>query len=194
MARLYIANCTRQKQVVCYRLDFTKEGEVNQRQNFQPARQQDVDAGRQVQLGSDFHKNQVVDIVEQLSRYGLIGCVDVPRMRADQFVPYVYNIDQPVPAETMRRVRDHNAGVKIRQGQDLRKKAAIAADNTIRQTVEAEFERLGIPAGPAEETTVTFEQLDQSEAGEKRIEEGMKVSPTAPLPKGKNAKPRQKKH
>ena len=95
--RLYIANPTRQTQVVCYRLDYNKRGEPEELRRFQPARQQDIPPGRQIPLGGDFHKSQIEDIVDQLSAYGLKGVVDVQNGRLGQrVVPYVYNIDQYV--------------------------------------------------------------------------------------------------
>jgi hypothetical protein len=194
MAKLYIANPTRQRQVVCYRLDFNKDGEPEGLRRFQPARQQDVEPGRQVQLGGDMHMNQITDIVEQLAAYGLIGVVDVPRMQGK--VTYLYSIDRPVPAEAMRKVIAHNEAVLIDDGKGRRMRAAVATNELVQQTVSHQFAERGIDDVPVDRTSVTFEQEEQSEAGEKRIAEGYKVSPDAPMrptPRksgGKATKPR----
>ena len=106
--KLYIANPTKQTQVVCYRLDYGNDGALKDtNRQFQPARQQEIPPGRQVQLGSDLHIKQIEDIVDQLKVYGLVGVVDVPRLRAADFdnlragiVPYVFNIDAPIRLQT----------------------------------------------------------------------------------------------
>lgn len=178
MAKLYVANPTRQRQVVCYRLDFTKEGDAEPQRRFQPARQQDVEPGRQVQLGGDMHMNQITDIVEQLARYGMIGVVDIPRMQGK--ITYIYNIDRPVSAEALRRVVAHNESVLIEDGRGRRMRAAVATNEIVQQTVAQQFAERGIDESPADRTTVSYEQEEQSEAGEKPIAEGYKVSADAP--------------
>lgn len=178
MSKLYIANPTRQRQVVCYRLDFNTRGEQEPLRQFQPARQQDIDPGRQVQLGGDMHQNQITDIVEQLSRYGLIGVVDVPRMSGR--VTYVYNIDRVVPQDVMRKVIAHNNAILIDDGRERRMRAAVATNDIVQQTVAHQFAENGIDQAPADRTTVAFEQEEQTEAGEKPIAEGYKVSMDAP--------------
>jgi hypothetical protein len=179
MTKLYIANPTRQRQVVCYRLDFDRAGEPEMHRRFQPARQQDVEPGRQVQLGGDMHMTQITDIVEQLARYGLIGVVDVSRMQGK--VTYIYNIDRPVPADVMRRVIAHNESVMVEDGRLRRMRAAVATNEIVQQTVSQQFAERGIEEAPSDRTTVVFEQEERSEAGEKPIAEGYKVSPDAPM-------------
>ena len=189
MARLYIANPTRQRQIVCYRLDFDNEGNPKDtNRKFQPHHQQEIEPGRQIQLGRDFHPNQISEIVEQLAVFGLIGEVDVPKLRAADFdnlragvVPFVFNIDRPVSSENMRKVMAHNANILIQDGRERRKKAAIASSATIQQTVENQFAAAGFPDTPSERQTIAFEQEEQSEAGEPRVEEGYKVDKNAPV-------------
>lgn len=193
MAKLYVANPTRQRQVVCYRLDFNREGEREELRRFRPARQQDIEPGRQMPLGNDMHQAQITDIVEQLARYGMIGVVDVPRMSGR--VTYVYNIDKPVPAEVLRKVIAHNEQVMIADGRDRRMRAAVATNEIVQSTVANHFAQQGIDQKPTDRTAVTFEQQEQSERGEKTIAEGYRVTPEAPTrprPKsrGKATKPR----
>lgn len=188
MSRLFIANVTRQTHIVCYRLDFDSDGnkkDTNRR--FEPAKQQEVPAGRQVQIGGDFHPHQITDIVDQLSRYGLVGCVNVPRLD-NRVHPLIFNIDKAVPAKLMEQVRDHNEVVQTREGQLRRKKAAVATNDIVQQEVKKSFTEHGIDAAPADTTEVTFEQEEQSEAGEKRIEEGFRIEPARAKGKGKAKK------
>lgn len=176
MSRLYIANVTRQNHVINYRLEFTKSGEVNARQNFQPARQQQIDAGRQNQLGSDFHIKQIEDIIDQLKPFGLIGESDVPRME-NRFYPYVFNIDKFVSERAMRAVRDHNAGIKFQEGVDRRAKAAVAANEVLQSTVANQFAENGINAEPSDQVDVTIEQLEQTEENQTMVAEGFHLRP-----------------
>ena len=182
--KLYIANPTRQTQVVCYRLDYNKNGELQEsdRTRFQPARQQDIAPGRQIQLGGDMHITQIEDIVDQLKPYGIVGVVDIPQL-GRKVVPYIFNIDRPVPAEAMRKVQNSNAAVLIEDGRDRRARAAVASNEIVQNTVEHQFLENGIDQKPSDKIAVGFEQLDQSEAGEKTIAEGYRVSPHANNPK-----------
>lgn len=175
--RLYIANVSRQTHVVCYRLDYDKTGALlDTNRRFQPARQQDIPPGRQVQIGGDLHEAQLNQIVEQLEPYGLIHADDVGRHR-NVPTPYIYSRDRPVPAEAMRKVQGANSEILIEQGKERRAKAAVASNEIVQQAVSHQFAQVGIEEPPADRTTVTFEQLEQSDQGEKRVEEGYKVVP-----------------
>ncbi len=177
MTALYIANPTKQTQIVCYRLDYNKRGEEEQMRRFQPAKQQEIPPGRQALLGSkDFHMSQVEDIVQQLEPYGMIAAKEVGRLPHKK-INYVFNVGQPVPSDIMRQVTAHNAGVQIEEGRARRAAAAVASNELVQQTVQSQFLQQGIPAEPADSTTVAFEQMEQSEAGEKTIAEGFEVVP-----------------
>jgi hypothetical protein len=182
--RLYLANPTRQEQIICYRVDFNKDGErlESDRTRFQPARQQPVPPGRQIQLGGDMHIHQIEDIIEQLKPYGLIGVTDVPRMDR-KVVPYIFNIDAYVPLKTFKEVMDHNSGIHIQDGQHRRAAAAVASSELVQQTIANQLMQVGIEQPPAEAAVeVSYEQLEQSEAGERTIAEGYRVDPNAPGP------------
>lgn len=190
--RLFIANPTRQTQVVHYRLDLDEAGGRNPNSRFQPARQQEVRPGRQVQLGGDMHLDQVNEVIDQLKIYGIIGVVDTKRLKAADLnnlrrsvVPYIFNIDQPVPAEAIRTVKDHNEALLVRDGGKRREKAAVASSDLIQKTVAQQFAEAGIPAEPSNRQTFGIEQEEQSEAGERPIAEGFRIDPNAPAPKGK---------
>jgi hypothetical protein len=183
MSRLYIANVSRQTQIVCYRLDYAKDGSLKDtNRRFEPAKQQDIPSGKQVQIGGDFHITQIEDIVSQLGKYGLISVKDVAHLRSrGKPVPYIFNVDQPVSADIMRRVVNYNQGVQIEEGRERRQKAAVATNELVQNTVANQFAENGIQADPSTDTEFTIEQLEQSEAGEKRIEEGYRVSENAPM-------------
>jgi len=187
MSRLYIANCTKQNQMIYYRLDFNNRGEPEKNARFQPAKQQEIPPGRQIILGGDFHPTQIEDIVQQLVPYGLIGVTDVPRQK--KVAPFVFNVDKPVPADIMRNVSHINSEVQIEEGKLRRQKAAIAVNDLVTQRVAAEFLNQGVTDEPTQNLSLAIEQEEQSENGEKRIAEGFKVSAAAPgKPAGRGAR------
>jgi hypothetical protein len=173
MSRLYIANPTLQKQIICYRLDYSSEGEMNANSRFQAARQQDCEPGRQVQIGGDFHPMQIKEILDQLTTFGMIRVEDVTRL-GRMPATYIASVDKAIPADVIRKVRDHNAKLLIEEGQERRKKAAIASESIVQNTVAQQLSNYDVEV-PADRTEVSFEQLDQSEAGEKMIAEGYKI-------------------
>lgn len=189
--KLYIANCTRQNMNLQYRMDYNTAGERESLSQFRPARQQDIPPGRQVQIGSDMHMNQIEDIVQQLVKYGLQGEVDVPNLktsfkkldpRSNKPTPMVFNIDRAVRAETIRHVMDLNAGILRAQGQVRRQQAAIATNELVQHKVANELAQNGIDQQPTDRIDITFEQLEQSEAGEPMIAEGYKIGADGQAP------------
>lgn len=192
MAKLFIANVSKQIQIVCFRLDYGKDGELKDtNRRFEPAKQQEIKPGQQVMIGGDMHMRQIEDIVGQLQPYGLVGALDAPRLKS--VAPLIFNIVNPVTTKTMEHVRDSNAELQTADGQERRKKAAVATNEIVQNTVAAQFAEKGIQDEPADKTTVTFEQQDQSELGEKTIAEGYRVEAgAATAPKNKGGRPRKK--
>ena len=181
MPDLYVANVSNQKQLIHYRLDYDKDGNVQELRRFRPASQQDIDPGRQVVLGPrGAHMTQIEDLVSQLRPFGLIGVTDVATLNTPYKVPYVFNVGAPVPSDVMRRVQAHNDKTMRQEGADRRKKAAVATNETVQHTVEQQFIEQGIPAKPSESTEVVFEEEeteDRSAAGHSRVQEGFEVVP-----------------
>jgi hypothetical protein len=154
-----------------YRLEFNEKG---QERRDAPC-QQDVPARKQVQFGGDMTLDQLETVVGQLTRYGMIGCVDVPRLRA--IAPLVFNVDKPVPREIMERVRDISSAIKIEQGRLRRQKAAISVNEMVQRVVNQQFVDAGFPEVATDQIDVGIEQLEQSEAGERTIAEGFHLRP-----------------
>lgn len=199
--KLYIANCTRQNWVVHYRLDFTKDGELDPRRQNQPAKQMTIAPGRQVLIPGADHISQIDDVVNQLQRYGMVGVKDVPGLKTTvkkfdpsslAITPLVFNVDAPVPANVFQMVQDVNARIQTGQGQERRRRAAVAVNEIVQHKVESEFMAAGFDEKPSDKVDVAFEQLEQSEAGEKMIAEGYKVDKSAPTttPPKKNGRRR----
>jgi hypothetical protein len=187
---LFIANCTRQKQTICYRLDFDQID--GPQRAFRPAVQRPIEPGQQVKIEADTI-DQLQAVCEQLQIYGLKGVTDIPR--ATDFVPIVFSTGVPVKKNAIVEVMQHNERIRIIQGKDRRQRAAVASNETVVNAVASELARQELPPEAIPETVETvvdFEQLEQSEAGESRIEEGVRVSAAAPPPKGKAPAERRK--
>jgi hypothetical protein len=190
--RLYVANVTRQEWLFNYRLDFDDTGRQRTMHKSQP-----IPAGRQVQIGGDFDSiGQIDEIVKQLQPYGMIGVADIPRMDKRAVVQLVFNVGAPVPTEAMRKVRGGNELIYIDTGRKRREASAVAANNAIQTSVSNLFAEHGVDAAPADTTDVVIEQLEQSEAGERRIEEGYhaKLGDAGGRPEKPSARKRSRKH
>lgn len=176
MAKLYIANCTKQRREVNYRLDFAPDGS---KINFTPHSKVMIEPGQQVLLtGRSMHVSTVESVVQQLVPHGLIGVVDVPRHRGKAWM--VFNTDRPVPAQIIRDVMAMNDGILTHEGIVRRKQSAVIANDMIDKTVADTFAAMGLDRDPATKVDVEFEQVEQSELGERRIEEGISVRDDAP--------------
>jgi hypothetical protein len=179
MGSLYIANVSRQRQVICYRLDINKNGEVDDRMRNRAALQQTIESGKQAVVGGDLHPNQMAQIIEQLSDYGMVGKVDVPNNLRGA-VSLVFNMDAPVPRNTMMAAVQHNSGVKIDEGAQRRARAAIAAHEALQSKID----------DTPKTFDVEFEQEEVSELDEKSIAQGFHVveaeGPKGP-PRGRRA-------
>ena len=175
MVMLYVANCTKQYQEVHFRLDFNDSNHPNQNS---PAKKQTIPPGRQVALGGDLaHVSQADEIIKQLTAYGLVPASEIARLKAK--APYIYSRDTPVKPDQIRHVQNLNAGILMREGRLLREKAAIVVNETVADTVARQFAENGIDKEATQDVEVEFEQQDQSEAGEKRIEEGYRIDATS---------------
>lgn len=160
MTKLYIANCTKQNQRVMFRMDFDNNGGPVDNPRFRQAKHQDVFMGRQVVLGGDLHMVQIQSIVDQLSVFGLQGEKDIKRL-PPIIVPYIFNIDKPVSAESIDFVLKHNEGVLRTGGQARLQESAIAASQVLPDA--AQFE-------------VSVEQDKRSELNEPLVEAGFRLN------------------
>lgn len=165
MPRLFIANCSKQNQVAYYRLDYSPDGNIDPRaaQRLLP-RSIPIPKGRQVSLDLATLE-QVKDVITQLTRMGMQGTVDLARL-PNKVVPYLFNIDKAVTADQIRHVLQHNDGMLVEDGAERRRLLAVAA-NEVAQSRSFEM---------------SVEQQEQSEAGERRIEEGFRIDTTAEPP------------
>jgi hypothetical protein len=182
---LYVANCTPQNAILYYRTRFNDDGTAkDENRRFEAARQQPIPTGRQTVFGArQMHMQQAMEIIGQLSKHGMMDAEDVKRSR-NQKIPFVFNLNKPVPAEVMKAAIATNSSILTAEGQLRRKRAAVAVNDLVVQAAAAEAAKRGQDPEKvaAPNTEVVFEQLEQSEAGERTIGEGYRVNPGAGTP------------
>lgn len=178
MARLYIANCSNQRQIIMYRLDYEPDGTATQLRRFQQAKASPpIMPGQQIVLHGDLDiETQIPHVITQLEVFGLRAEKDIGRLAGK--TPYLYNINQAVKEHSIRAAMAHNAGVLARDGLDRRKAAAIAANTVLEDTALKALE----PRPQGFETSVEQQDLVTDES---RLEEGYRIG----VPKGSDPEP-----
>lgn len=173
--KLYIANVTTQLQIVNFRLDFRPDGARDDRIVIPPRATPPIPPGRQMPVGGDLANMDAANsIIAQLVPYGLVMQMEIGKLPRREKITYVANVDREVSAEAIRAAHAHNTGVKIEDGALRRRRAAVAASDIVAKTVEEQSAQNGLNA-PMTGFDVSIEQEEQSEAGERRIEEGYRV-------------------
>lgn len=190
MSKLYVANVMRQTALVYYRLDIGSDGGMLQNTRFREPKFQSIPSGRQIPLGGDLHISQIEDIINQMNTYGMVGTVEIDRMRG--IVPYVYSIDTPVSQRDIQKGLDHNAGIRVTQGQERRKKAAVAANDVLINRITEDQLSQGVETTAAEEPPpfeLELEQVDGENAeGVASIAEGFRMEPAPSRTVGRRAR------
>ncbi len=178
MAKFFIANCSQQRQIISYRLDYEPNGLPNELRRFVKASETPpIPPGGQIALHGGRELDivtQIPHLITQLERIGLTAEKDIGRIEI--VTVYVYNIDQPVKETSIREVMEFNAGVRAREGANRRRAAAIAANNVL----ETNAAQAILPQPETFETSV--EQIDLV-TDESRLEEGYRLgNPTGAPP------------
>lgn len=181
--KLYVANCTPHHQRVYYRLDFTNSGEVDAGARFKMPKSQDIRSGQQIIIGGDLHKTQIDDIVSQLNKFGMAGVSEIGRLRT--VVPYVFDIDKQISRKAIQSVVDHNRSIRSKEGFERRKKAAIAANDTLISRITEDQQLMETASEDLPKFEVSYEQEDKPEGFEgEPIGEGFRIAP-APVARGR---------
>ncbi len=132
MPRLFIANCTRQRQEVFYRLDFSSDGIRLERQ---APKKIVIESGRQTSLDLK-HISQSNAIIDQLAKVGGRRVEEQGRL-PKKVIPYLLAQDKTVPIKLIEQVHAHNMGVLNETSEVRRKHAAIAGSEVVQQAVAA---------------------------------------------------------
>lgn len=165
MAKLYVANCTRQNFQCAYRLEYMPNGDLKPTQNVMPTFQL-IPAGRQVPLGGDVSLEQIESLIRQLEPFGSKAEVETKRLK-DGRVPLVWN-HQPVTPETIRFVDAHNHSLLTVEGRERRLQAAIVADEALNNQMGS--------VTPLFEVEVETEEVSVGDETLKTLEEGIRIS------------------
>jgi hypothetical protein len=180
-ATLYVANCTKQNAIVFYRTRFNEDGTPkDENRRFEAPKQMAIRSGRQEIIGQrNMPMVMAMEIITQLtSSLGLVDAEDVKRTHGK--IQFVFQLNKPVPAEIIRFADAQNKGELLLEGSLRRKRAAVAVNDLVVQAAAEEAARVGREELQPPNTRVSFEQLEQTEMGEKTIAEGYKVDPNAP--------------
>lgn len=181
--KLYIANCTHQRQEVNYRLDFVEPGTGHLIIGIKkPFNKIIIESGRQVAIDLK-HTSQADAIMQQLGRVGGRTVGEKNRLpRA--VVPYLMQVEKMVPAQLIEEVFNHNRGILAIDGDLRRQQAAVAAGNA---TVQRALEGNTIKAVKGFE--VEYESADEGE-GQERLEQGVRLDLNSPAPNNRSSRGR----
>lgn len=161
--KLYIGNATRQVHAFAYWVIGGKS-----------ARTQHVPMGGQVQITGDLSAAEIDFIVKQHVPYGLVEVSEIDRTKV--FTGICYSVDKPIPANRLQRLMLHNQTMLIRQGEEIRKAAAIVST----QQLEADLREQRIPE-QLRAFEASIEEVDPpQQADYTPLSEGVRVEPDAP--------------
>ncbi len=125
MTKMYIANGSTQYHDFVYSLP---ESPAHRRQQIPP--------GGQIQISGDLNPIQVDSIVEQHRIYGMVRVSEVDRTKP--FVGLCYELDKPIRLEKIANIIEHNRGVLVKRGEEIRRDAALSTGAQIENEI---FER-----------------------------------------------------
>lgn len=134
--KLYIGNCTRQRRVVYYRLDFNMDGSIDANQRVRSLKQVTVEAGKQVICGGDLHLNQIQSIMDQLTPVGGVGVEQLGRL-PKHTISFLLSIDKQIPARSFYDVHEHNKAILKGEGDTRRQIAAVGANAIVERHIDA---------------------------------------------------------
>lgn len=177
--RLFIANPTIQNKIFFYRMDYIAPGVLVPERMRMPKRQV-IARGHQEALGnkSDFTPDQVADIIGQLQRYGAVEAKEVTS--AGNLIDFIYSVDTPVPQKLIEHAVEHNKGIKFYAGKEIRKQAAVAANDVLlNKIIDASIEGDAAPPEEAPPFAVSFEQVDNDSDEPSMEGEGIRIDAAA---------------
>jgi len=120
MAKLYIANCTKQRHEFMYRAPEQKNPVT-----------QVIEIGSQIMVWKDEPRDVLLNIVEQHEHYGLISVADIDRTK--HFVGMCYQFDKPIDVNKIMYTVENNDTVLEQRALDARKEAAQVISHSLSQ-------------------------------------------------------------
>ena len=155
MAKLYITNLTKQRHEFCYRLPEEIQ-----------LRKQMINEGGQILVSgrgpAGLNEEDIKAIIEQHTPFGII---DISKI--DQSKPYIglaYSIDREISINKIGAGLQHNDDVKVEEGFELRKQAAVAVNQEVQKASAGSLKNL--------EMSVSQDVKE----GERGIAEGIRIT------------------
>ncbi len=138
MSKLYIANATKQY------IDF--HFRLPERSDY--LKQRIAPLG-QIAISGDLSSRDVDAVINQHARYGMIGAHEVNGRMGRH--PLIYSENKPVERSTIEAVHKNNTETMVIEGKEIRRIAAVAANNLFEQRlsetgVSANIEEIEIVA------------------------------------------------
>jgi hypothetical protein len=99
---------------------------------YKTYRMQNIPIGGQIRLSGELDEKQIDTIVQFHVKYGMIRVTELDQFRG-YFVPYMFSIDVPIPAEKIVELIVHNREVTKVLGEKLRAEAAVAVNAQIEE-------------------------------------------------------------
>jgi hypothetical protein len=142
MAKLYVANCTKQRHEFLYRAPEQKNHI-----------KEPIEIGSQIMVWKDAPREELQGIIEQHEMYGLVPVAEIDRTK--HFVGMCYQWDRPVDVNKIMYTVENNDTVLEEAALEKRKEAAQVISQSLGQiaqdagnslnTVELEIQELARP-------------------------------------------------
>jgi hypothetical protein len=204
MPRLYIANASKQRQLVYYRIEFDTDPERKESSSplsqvgraaphveIEPGQQKMIPGGDYDARGGGLLSKSAVDrIIRQLRPFGLVMETEMGDVlgRRDRTFTLIASIDTPVPRDSIDHVINSNHESKTGEGAHRRRQAAVAANESAERVAQMHMAQNGVPedkGGLKQPLEFEVEQQELANESDKRLEEGFRVDKKAPPPKGR---------
>jgi hypothetical protein len=119
--QMYVANGTHQNVDFQYRLP-----------EFKNYRRQMIPIGGQIRISGDLSIEQIDIIAKFHMKYGMIRVTEIDQFKG-YYIPYMFSVDKPIPAEKIIELVVNNREVNKKTGERLRAEAAIAVNAQIEE-------------------------------------------------------------
>jgi hypothetical protein len=145
---MYIANGSHQNIDFQYRLP-----------EYKTYRMQNIPVGGQIRISGELNEKQIDIIIQFHCKYGMVKYNEISSFKG-YFIPYVFSIDDPVPAVAIAELIVQNRDYNKALGERIRAEAAVAVNAQIEENAgdkltNFEFE---IKEAPSKDRDPTIEE------------------------------------
>ena len=119
--RMYIANGTHQNVDFQYRIPEARS-----------YRQQNIPIGGQVRISGELSSPEIELIIQFHEKYNIKNVSDFHN-HSSTFIPYIYSVDEPIPASKIAELVEQNRKVLEENGRKQRIEAALATTANIEE-------------------------------------------------------------